>query len=164
MIVPPSDHRDELPPLEQVLLWCMRAWVIGFSRKIEVGPRIARMCAALQVPEAAGYLDGAMWAVGHGARRPVGIHCVCCEGLSADERLLLEVLELHQDERSQRAERLLRTLLRPAAAQAASDSAGRLVAALNAAGHRLAADPPFPGMGLLGAAEAACPALPRVLH
>ena len=132
-----DDERASLPYLEQLLLWSMRAWVIGFCRGLPVEERLEAAFAGVGAPAAAAHLYGFMWALGHGARRLLAVDCVCRPQVSADERCLLDILALHQAGRSLEAVLLLRSLATPAAALAAGDSAARLGAALATAGRFL---------------------------
>lgn len=129
--------RGALPPLENALLWTMQAWVVGFCRGSDVAKRIADVYGELGAPEAAGYLDGFMWVLSQGATRLLEVNCVCCDTVSADERALLDVLALLQEEQEGEALALLATMAMPGAALAARSSALRLVRMLNGAGHQL---------------------------
>jgi hypothetical protein len=132
-----------LPWLETMLLWSMRAWVIGSRRKIPVERQIEEVFDRIGAGDAVGALFGFMWVVGHGALRTLNVECVCNPGISADERCLLDVIALHQHRRSFEAMVLLRSLLAPRAALAAADSAARLTAALTDA-NRFLASPQLP--------------------
>ena len=132
-----EDERTALPQLEQLLLYSMRAWVIGFCRGLPIAERLDEVFAVIGAPGAAAHLCGFMWAIGHGARRLLAVDCVCRAEVSEDERRLLDVLALAQAGRSLEAVLLLRTLITPPAALAAGDSAARLGSALAAAGRKL---------------------------
>jgi len=132
-----EDERTALPHLEQLLLYLIRAWVIGFCRGLPIAERLDEVFAMIGAPEAAAHLYGFMWAVGHGARRLLAVDCVCRPEVSEDERRLLDVLALAQAGRSLEAVLLLRSLITPPAALAAGDSASRLGQALAAAGRTL---------------------------
>ena len=136
-----EDERTALPQLEQLLLYSMRAWVIGFCRGLPIAERLDEVFAVIGAPDAAAHLCGFMWAVGHGARRLLAVDCVCRAEVSEDERRLLDVLALAQAGRSLEAVLLLRSLITPPAALAAGDSATRLGAALAAAGRTLSPRP-----------------------
>jgi len=64
---------------------------------------------------------------------------VCKQGISADERRLLDVVALCQHGGSLEALALLRAMVRPVTAMAAVDSANRVAAVLAAADLKLAA-------------------------
>ena len=132
-----EDERMALPHLEQLLLYSIRVWVIGFCRGLPIAERLDEVFAMIGAPEAAAHLCGFMWAVGHGARRLLAVDCVCRAEVSEDERRLLDVLALAQAGRSLEAVLLLRSLITPPAALAAGDSAARLGSALAAAGRTL---------------------------
>jgi len=130
-----NDERESLPYLEQLLLWSMRAWVIGFRRSLPVADRLEEVFAGIGAPEAGTHLHGFLWALGQGARRLLAVDCVCRPQVSEDERRLLDILALYQAGRSLEAVLLLRSLATPQAALAAGDSATRLGSALAAAGR-----------------------------
>lgn len=131
--------RAALPLADHALLWTMQAWVVGHCRGGDVAGRIAGVYADLGAPEAAGFLDGFMWAMSQGATRVLEVNCVCCPDVSADERALLDVFALQQQGREAEALDLLGGMMTPGAALAARGSARRLVSALNEAGHLLEA-------------------------
>jgi hypothetical protein len=124
-----------LPFVDRVVLWTMRAWVIGITRKLPVDDQIQEAFTRLGAPDAAGQLCGFMWVLGHGACRTLAIDCVCKPGTSADERHLLDILALTQHGRTFEAMLLLRAMMRPGAANAGRDAALRVTASLTAAGH-----------------------------
>jgi len=126
-----------LPRLETALLWAMRAWVLGLLRDTDVAPRIVAVFTRLGAPEAMASFDGLMRGLAHGARRVLDVNCVCHPRVSGDEQSLLDACALRQAGRWQDALALLGTLTTPAAAAACNDSAARLMAVLNAAGHML---------------------------
>src|SRR5882724_5081769 len=89
-----EDERTALPHLEQLLLYSMRAWVIGVCRGLAIAERLDEVFAVIGAPDAAAHLCGFMWAVGNGARRLLAVDCVCRAEVSDDERRLLDVLAL----------------------------------------------------------------------
>jgi hypothetical protein len=129
--------RKALPMLDHTLLWTMQSWVVSHRRAGHVAGRIAEVFGELGAPEAAGYLDGFMWVLSQGATRLLDVNCVCCDTVSADERLLLDVFSLVQERQDEEALALLGGLVTPGAALAARSSAIRLMAALREAGHAL---------------------------
>jgi hypothetical protein len=132
-----ADGRSALPFLENALLWAMRAWVIGHSRKLNVSPQIQNMFDGLGTPGAVDPLNGFMSAISSNATRRVNIDCVCYPGVSADESLLLDVLALQQEGYEEDGRMLLGAFTTPDACSIACDKATRLVLVLNAAGHFL---------------------------
>ena len=134
-------ERADLSRLENLLLWSMRAWVIGLHRRLPVEEQIDEAFAAVGAAGAAGLLCGFMWILGHGAGRVVEIDCVCHPGISDDERLLLDILALAQHDRSEEAVILLCSMVTARAALEAADSAGRVMACLGAAGQFLSCRP-----------------------
>jgi hypothetical protein len=139
--VPRPMLRAELPALENLLLWCMRAWVIGHCRGVETSARIEQALEQIELPEALGYLDGFMWALSQGARRTIQIDCVCHPEVSADERALLAVFALQQQEEHEDAYAILARMMTERAAIAACDSAQRLALMLSGVGEELCAPP-----------------------
>ncbi len=133
------------PVLERALLWAIRAWVIGLTRRVPVEERIEAMLARLGAPEASSALFALMWVLNCGATRTLAIDCVCHPGVSGDERRLLEVLALYQQAREFEALLLLRSILTPAAAIAAGANAAQLASLLAAAGCMLRLAPSHTG-------------------
>lgn len=134
-----GDQRPELPMPETVVLWAMRTWVAGCRLNMPTKRYISPVFAELGAPEAAGFLCGLMWKLGHSASRKIAIHGPCHPRVSEDEQALLDVLALTQDEQTFERLLLLRTLLRPLAATPAGNSASGLVRELNRGGLFLAA-------------------------
>jgi hypothetical protein len=131
------DERADLPMLENVLLWSMRAWTIGLTRGIPVEERIEELFAKIGAPEAAGQLYGFIWIIGHCSARAVEVDCVCNPHVSADERCLLDILALTQHGRWSYAAGLLASLVSGQAAAAAAASARQVTAVLTASGRFL---------------------------
>ena len=133
----PSQLCTGLPMLENALLWSMRAWVIGHSRRVDVSERIARVFDRLGAPEAARHLDGFMWSLSQTATRVLEVHCVCYSEVSGDEAALLHLLALQQDEEYEEAFSLMAAMTIERGAVLACDHACRLVLALRDAGQTL---------------------------
>lgn len=76
----------------------MRVWVAGLHCPIGARRRIADMLARLDAPDAAPHLKGFMRALRHGATRTVGVECPCRHRVSEDERALLDVFGLAQED------------------------------------------------------------------
>lgn len=127
----------DLAPLDQTLLWAMRAWVIGFCRQTKVADRIETVFTQLGAPEATHQLEGFMSALSQGTRQVLEVNCVCQTVVSDDERALLDIFVLQQDEDHDEAFSLLSAMLSETATVAACACANRLVLALNAAGHAI---------------------------
>lgn len=149
----PHDERLSMPVEQQALLWCMRVWVAGLHRPIEAGPRIQGMMTRLGAPGAAPFFEGMMFALRHGAARPLAVGCVCRSHLSDDERMLLETLGLAQACRLFEALLTLRGILTPEGARAALRSAAQR----GAAGRQLGPGGPLPA----GARSGGAPFRPR---
>ncbi len=131
------DLVSELPTLEGLLLWTMRAWVIGHCHGRNVGQAIHNVFTRLGAPEAAQALDDFMSTLGAGARRMLEVNCTCHPELTGDERSLLRALVFEQYEAPDDAYAMLATMVTEQAATAACSSAGRLVCSLVMAGHAL---------------------------
>ncbi len=128
-----------LPCVDCVLLWTMRAWVMGITQKIPVEEQIRDAFAKIGAPGAASQLFGFMWVLGQRANRQLAVDCVCNPRISDDERALLEILALYQQGRSFEAMIVLRSMVDPKSAQAAAESAQSVAAALTAARRFLSA-------------------------
>lgn len=125
--------------VEQAILWSMRVWVIGLHHDVVAPSRIHQMMKRLGADEAAPYLEGFMFELGHGASRRIAIHCTCHDRVEADERILLDVLCLAQQSQQFKALLLLRGMATNNAAWAALRSAQALGTELASAGHILQA-------------------------
>ncbi len=136
-ITRPNQVNTGLPMLEEALLWTMRAWVIGHSRRVDVGARIDRVFRRLGAPHASLYLAGFMGVLSRTATRVLEVNCVCHPEVSADEAALLRVLLLQQDEAYEDAYALLASMTTEVGAAAGCDHACRLALALQDAGHTL---------------------------
>jgi hypothetical protein len=126
---------------ERVLLWAMRAWVIGITQKLPVEEQIADAFNRIGAPDATGQLYAFMWILSQGASRMLNVDCVCQESLSGDERALLDILALSQHKRTFEAMILLRSMVRRSRALAAADSAMKVAKTLSAAGLLLPTRP-----------------------
>lgn len=133
----PNQLCTGLPMLENALLWAMRAWVIGHSRRIDVASRIERLFESLGAPEAAPHLDAFMRVLSRTASRVLEVHCVCHTEVSDDEAALLSLFALQQDESYDEAYALLAELTIESGIVTGCDSACRLVLALRDAGQTL---------------------------
>ncbi|MDR3519070.1 MAG: hypothetical protein P4M00_25000 [Azospirillaceae bacterium] len=134
---PSSDHLAALPSLERLLLWTMRAWVLGHCHGRDAETGIRNVFDRLGTPEAVASLDGFMTALSLGARRVLEVNCVCNRTLSDDERALLCAIGFEQEEASEDAFNLLTPLISERAAAAACISARRLAVALQSQGYWL---------------------------
>jgi hypothetical protein len=122
---------------ERILLWTIRAWVIGITRKIPVEERIQDAFNRIGAPDATGQLYAFMWVLSHGASRALNVDCVCHGHVSTDERALLDIMALTQAGRSFEALVTLRSMVGRDTAIAAADSAARIMRAFSAAGFVL---------------------------
>jgi hypothetical protein len=122
---------------ERILLWTMRAWVIGITQKIPVEEQIQDAFNRVGAPDATGQLYAFMWILSQGASRMLNVDCVCQSSISTDERALLDVIALSQHKRTFEAMILLRSVVRCGRAVAAGESAMKIATALTAAGFVL---------------------------
>lgn len=122
---------------ERILLWTMRAWVIGITQKIPVEEQIQDAFNRIGAPDATGQLYGFMWILSQGASRMLNVDCVCQSHISRDERILLDIMALSQHKRTFEAMLLLRSLVRRGSAVAAAESALKVTRSLSAAGFTL---------------------------
>lgn len=135
----PRDERLALPLEQGVLLWCMRIWVVGRYRPVAPAHRIQEVLNRLGVPEAAAPVEHFMEALRDGAARTLGIDCVCQPRVSEDERALLDVIALAQQDRPLEALLMLRGMLTAEGAHHALRSAEDLGTILAHAGRSLPA-------------------------
>ena len=131
-LAPPP--RGPLVRLEYVILWTMRAWVMGIVERIPVEEQICDAFRQIGVPGGTAQIYEFMWLLSQGACRTINIDCVCRPAVSEDERRLLDILALAQRNKSFEALMLLRTMLAPRMAVAAAESAARLAEMLGAEG------------------------------
>lgn len=121
-----TDPRLAMPVESAVLLWCMRVSMVEMQKPVDAEIRTHRVLEALGVAEAAPYVEGLMFAVGHGATRTVAVQCVCQPSISADEQALLDAVALAQESRLFEALLSLRGFLSPDGARAALHSAEKI--------------------------------------
>jgi hypothetical protein len=133
----PSQSCTGLPMLENALLWAMRAWVIGHSRRVDVAERIDRVFDRLGAQGAARHLDRFMSVLSRSATRVLEVHCVCHTEVSDDEAALLHLFALQQDEAYEEAYILLAGMTIEQGAVLGCDHACRLALALRDAGQTL---------------------------
>ena len=133
----PTQSAAGISRQERILLWTMRAWVIGITQKIPVEEQIQDAFNRIGAPDATGQLYGFMWILSQGASRMLNVDCVCQTRISRDERLLLDVLALSQHKRTFEAMVMLRSLVRRGSAVAAAESAFKVMSSLSEAGFTL---------------------------
>jgi len=122
---------------ERIMLWTMRAWVIGITQKIPVEEQIQDAFNRIRAPDATGQLYAFMWILSQGACRMLDVDCVCSTKISEDERSLLDILALSQQGRTFEAMILLRSMVKSSRALATAECAGEFVRTLSAAGFHL---------------------------
>lgn len=135
----PHDERLSLPIEQGVLLWAMRSLVMEMRRPSGLDGRVDDMLDRFGAPRVAPYLKGFMFALSHGAARMINVQCVCCNRIGDDERALLAVLGLAQAMRPFEALLALHSMVTPAGARAALQSAEGLGTVLAEAGRFLPA-------------------------
>ena len=84
-----------LPLPDRLVVWAIRAWVIGLKRRIDAAEPIQAAFGKYGIPQAACLFEGLMSVVACGALRPLVVECVCHETISDDERILLAAAALH---------------------------------------------------------------------
>ncbi len=87
------------PPLtraETLVLWAMRAWVAGHRHGIPVLANLRTAFRNEGAPAAAEAVDDLMGFIANGAGRTIQVNCPRCRQVTEDERLLLDVVALHQ--------------------------------------------------------------------
>ncbi|HYG90902.1 MAG TPA: hypothetical protein VD978_32120 [Azospirillum sp.] len=120
---------------ERLILWGMRTWIAGTHAEIPVSELLARTFATVGAELAVPTLDSVM-ALLHAARLQ-GFHHPWCRCMSDEERLLLDILALHQRGEDGAALFLTRMLLSRSAARLLGASLHALATALLVCGVRL---------------------------
>jgi len=108
------------PPLtraETLVLWAMRAWVAGHRHGIPVLANLRTAFRNEGAPAAAEAVDDLMGFIANGAGRTIQVNCPRCRQVTEDERLLLDVVALHQQGETLWVPFLARAILTPAAAR-----------------------------------------------
>jgi hypothetical protein len=136
---PAADH--SLPYPERLLLWSLRAWVVGMRQRLDALVPIRSAFDQADAPAAAELVDALMSVIACGATRVLTVECVCHKGASEDESRLLVPATLHQAGRGREARFVLRDMLAPAASGDASELLDRIGSALATAGLRLSRIP-----------------------
>ena len=136
-VTPSPTSLATLPFAERLMLWTMRAWVMGLHRGKPMAPQIEAAFAKAGAPEAAEDLNRFMLSFARGASRQIAVDCICKQEVSADERRLLDVLAAQQQGRALDALALLRSMMHPREAVAACWDAGQLADRIKAAGYVL---------------------------
>ena len=127
---------------ETLLLWAVRVWVVGHRHDVPVLPNLRTAFRDEGVPAAAEAVDDLMGFIGHGAGRTIRVNCPRCRQVTEDERLLLDVVSLHQQGDALWAPFLARAILTPMAAQVSGPPFAVLADALRDGGILL---PPVAG-------------------
>ena len=146
---------SQLPLPDRLVVWAIRAWVIGLKRRIDSAEPIRTAFGKYGIPEAACLVDALMSVIACGALRPLAIECVCQDEISDDERVLLAAAALHQDGHGFEARFLLRTMLSPSASSGVGEILDRLGGLLASAGMILFRWPPRTERYVLGPAPQA---------
>lgn len=125
------------PPLtraETLVLWAIRAWVAGHRHDLAVLPNLRTAFRNEGAPAAAEAVDDLMAHIGHGAGRTIQVNCPRCRQVTDDERLLMDVIALHQEGETQWAPFLVRAILTPEATRASAPLFEALARALSHGG------------------------------
>lgn len=122
----------ELDKPDRLLLWAMRAWVIGLKQRVDVAEPMRAAFDRFGVREAVELVDALMSIVACGATRVLEIECVCHKAVSEDEKRLLTAASLHQNGGSFEARFILRSILSATASRAAAELFDRLGGVLRA--------------------------------
>jgi hypothetical protein len=146
---------SRLPLPDRLVVWAVRAWVIGLKRRIDAAEPIQAAFGKYGIPEASYLIDTLMSVVACGALRPLAVECVCHDTISDDERILLAAAALHQDGSGFEARFLLGTMLSPGASRGAGEILDRLGRLLAGAGLILFRWPPQTERYVLGPAPEA---------
>lgn len=153
-----------LPSLERSLLSAIRGWVIAQHSGRDARPAVADMFDRLDAVEATPTLLGFMSVLGHGVTRTIEVNCTCRHTVSAEERLLLDVLAMQQEGMVEDAAACLLGIATERSALLAADHALRLVLSLQAAGHRLDASEVMPRLARIESHGPVRLVTPAVLH
>lgn len=86
----------DLTGCEQLLLWSIRTWVIGFMRKHDVNIALIRAFKRYNIPEACTALEHFMYCLSFGAKRTIDISCPLKSSLSPDELTLMNIFANYQ--------------------------------------------------------------------
>ncbi|MGK9165645.1 hypothetical protein KXR53_05075 [Inquilinus limosus] len=127
---------------ETLVLWAIRAWVAGHRHGIPVLANLRTAFRNEGAPAAAEAVDDLMGFIGDGAGRTIRVNCPRCRLVTEDERLLLDIVALHQQGETLWAPFLARAILTPAAARLCGAAFAALAEALRDGGIVL---PPVAG-------------------
>ena len=100
---------------ETLVLWAIRAWVAGHRHGIPVLANLRTAFRNEGAPAAAEAVDDLMGFIANGAGRTIAVNCPRCRQVTEDERLLLDVVALHQQGETLWVPFLARAILTPAA-------------------------------------------------
>ena len=135
---PILDERAALPSAQAVLLWSMRAWVLGLARSLDMGARIRGAFAGLDAEDAAASLVGFMEALDDGGVRTIDIERMCSPRITRDECLLLGVFSVVQAGQAGKAAAVLRGMVAARSVPVALGRAEDVASAMLDAGQQLA--------------------------
>lgn len=130
-----EDQRAALPPAQGVILWSMRAWVLGLARDTDMTVRIRGAFDGVDAPDAAGDLIAFMEALDAAGTRTIDVERMCNPRLSADERLLLDVFARIAAGNAAAAARVLRGMVTTRGVSASLTHAEAVASELVDAGH-----------------------------
>jgi len=131
----PARQTTDLSFAEQLMLWAMRLWVVGYRLNNSPDDQLAKALRNVGIGEGRQRLEEFMVAITAGAARGIGVCCVCQKEIGEDEHLLLDVLRLSQPQFARaHGAFLLEDVLTARALPIAAVKAQALAAAFNAAG------------------------------
>ena len=142
-----------LPKADRLVLWAIRAWVIGLKQRLDVTEPIRTAFGKFGIEEGADLTDALMSIVACGASRVLTVECICQAAVSDDEQRLLAAAALHQKGEGMEARFLLRTMLSPDASAHAGQILDRFGALLATAGLVLSSRPMTTERYILGPAR-----------
>lgn len=140
---------------ETLVLWAIRAWVAGHRHGIPVLANLRTAFRNEGAPAAAEAVDDLMGFIANGAGRTIQVNCPRCRQVTEDERLLLDVVALHQQGETIWVPFLARAILTPAATRLCGPIFAAVADALQDGGIGL---PPVAGQVPPEAAAHAVPA------
>lgn len=91
---------QDLKCCEQLLLWSIRTWVIGYRQKYNPKTELQRAYSRHKIPEAYAPLDHFMYCLSFGPKRTIDINCPLKGSITADEITLLNIFAAYQNNSS----------------------------------------------------------------
>ncbi|WP_395676941.1 hypothetical protein [Inquilinus sp.] len=110
-----DEGAPQLTRAETLVLWAIRAWVAGHRHGIPVQANLRTAFRNEGAPAAAEAVDDLMGFIANGAGRTIQVNCPRCRQVTEDERLMLDIVALHQQGETLWVPFLARAILTPAA-------------------------------------------------